>query len=248
MKRLCFSVVLFIMMCSPGMAQEDSPAVLGTFTIPKMVESEEKGLFIDVVREIETRIGQQFTIKILSPKRTIKAFEDGEIFGFFPGTEGRVRQIKNVVTSLVFYVKRDLIFSKKGVSLTSIEALEGKKVGVTSGYIYAQELMSNPNITFVKSDSDAISMKNLAIGRLDAFVVEEFSGLTALEDCDCADDVTYDPTAVIASQAVSFAFQATEQGRALAEEFSMAIREMKHDGSLQRILGVSEAWVEMLPE
>ena len=250
MKRICmFALVLTIMVYSfNAVAQQDSSDVFGTFKIPKLVESEEEGLFIELVREIKKRSGQQFTIELLSPGRTLKNFEEGSIIGFFPGTENRVQQMKHVVTSIAFYVKRALIFTPKGVSLTSIEALEGKRVGLTSGYTYPEELISNPNITFLESDSDVINMKNLAKRRLDAFIVEEFSGLSAMEQCGCTTDISYDLTATLSSQNVYFVFQTTDKGRSMAEEFSKAVLEMKEDGSLQQILGVSQKWVDALPE
>ena len=54
--------------------------------------------------------------------------------------------------------------------------------------------------------------------------------------------------AVTTSQNVYFAFQATDRGKSLAEEFSKTIREMKLDGTLRQILDVSQEWVDSLPE
>lgn len=89
-------------------------------------------------------------------------------------------------------------------------------------------------------------MKKLSVGRVDAFVCEETSGLKAMK-LSGYENVTYDPSVSIYTQRSYFAFQPDETGKRLAEEFSGAIREMKKDGTLQKILGVSDEWMKNMP-
>ena len=83
--------------------------------------------------------------------------------------------------------------------------------------------------------NDVANMKKLGQGQIDAFVVEERSGLEALS-LSGEKDITYDKEKPLSKQSVYFAFQSTPEGELLAEKFTKAINEMKKDGSFDRIL------------
>lgn len=232
---LLFGLV-FILTTSSVQAQSE-PYTLGTFLIPKMVEREDRGVFIDLVREIERRTGIAVTIEVWPPERSFKYFQDQKIIGMFPTTSAKVQTaVPDAAFSVPFYIKTEFIFTRKGDAFTRIEDLEGKRVGLTFGYGYSEELTNNENIQIFYTKDDVTNMKNLALGRIDAFIVEEVSGLKALELCGCADDITYHPAAQIAASEIIFAFQPNAQGRQLAAQFSDAIRAMQEDGTLQQIL------------
>lgn len=245
-KYFILTTLLFSIINSHAEAQ-NTPNLLGTFLIPYMVENEDSGAFIDLVEEIGRRIKKSFKIIIMSPQETFKHFSEKEIIGFFPGTETRIINFKSYEKSDPFYIKRDLIFSRKESVLKGLESLEGKKVGLTMGYTYSKNITSNTKINFEYPYSDIIGLRMLEKGRIDAFVVEEISGLKALQSCNCK-NITYDPDFSVSSQKVYFVFQSTNIGKSLAKEFSFTINEMIQDGSLQKIFNVSEQWIKSLSE
>lgn len=151
------------------------------------------------------------------------------------------------MTSDVFYMKREFVFTRENDVSNNIKDLEGKRVGLTFGYTYSSELLSNPNIRFDYSKDDITNMKKLGMSRTDAFIVEEFSGLAALK-LSGVRNIRYNPAVPLYERKVCFAFQPAETGTLLAKAFSDAIKEMKQDGTLKNLLGVSEEWVKMLPE
>lgn len=221
---------------------------LGTFFIPKMVDDEHKGIFIDLLKEIEKRTEKKFTVQLWPAKRTLKYFRENKIIGFFPAVEPFSQtEVLKPVTSDVFYMKREFIFSRENEVFNNIKELDGKRVGLTFGYSYADDLLSNQRIKFDYSRDDITNMKKLAMDRTDAFIVEEFSGLTALK-LSGVRNIRYDPAAPLYERKVFFAFQPTDIGKVFAEDFSAAIKEMKQDGTLKSLLGVSEEWIKMLPE
>ncbi|OQX27499.1 MAG: hypothetical protein BWK80_04900 [Desulfobacteraceae bacterium IS3] len=227
---------------------EETSYQFGTFFIPKMVEDENKGIFIDLLREIEKRTEKKFTVHLWPVKRTFKYFRENKIAGFFPAAEPFSQtEVLKPVTSDVFYMKREFVFTRERDVFGNVKDLEGKRVGLTFGYTYSAELLSNPNIRFDYSKDDITNMKKLAMSRTDAFIVEEFSGLTALK-LSGVKNIRYDPAAPFYERKVCFAFQQTESGIFLAKVFSDAIKEMKRDGTLKSLLGVSEEWIKMLPE
>ncbi|WP_413584421.1 substrate-binding periplasmic protein [Bdellovibrio sp. HCB274] len=204
-----------------------------TFPIPLMVESSTEGVFIDLTRDIAQRSKTDVKIDVLPTGNAILKFTTGEADGFFPALD--VYTPKNSVRTVPFYEKVDYVFYRKVKPLKSIKDLEGKKVGLTFRYPYAVELTSNRRIKFVFSDDDVSNMKKLADGAIDAFVVEERSGVRALE-LSRAKGIAFDSENPLSRQEVYYAFKDTEGGRRMAKSFSEIIQQMKKDGSLDKLL------------
>ncbi|MNL31060.1 cystine transporter subunit [compost metagenome] len=204
-----------------------------TYPIPLMVVSEDKGIFVQLTKELSARTNQRIHIQVKPASKSILAFSTGEVDAIFPGLD--VIMPKNCAKSDAFYVKTDFIFYRKNKPYREIKDLEGKKVGLTFRYPYVRELTGNKKIKFEMAPNDVANMKKLGQGQIDAFVVEERSGLEALS-LSGEKDIAYDKDKPLSKQSVYFAFQNTPEGARLAEKFTKAINEMKKDGSFDRIL------------
>lgn len=225
------TILAFLVEAFPLMA---ASIKMGSYPIPKMVESKDKGVFVELVKEVAKRAGYTLNLEIAPPPRTVNNFSQGKIDGFFPALD--VIVLAPAAKSSPIYTKVDFAFFKKGdTDLKTIKDLEGKRVGITRGYPYAGELMSNPKIIFDPADDDVTNMKKLAAGRIDAFVVEEKSGLEALKKSG-ETSLTYDASTPLSRQPVYFAFKNSPDGKDAAEAFSQALIDMKKDGSLKKIL------------
>ena len=233
MKKLVVALVVlaFVVSASPLMA---AGLKIGSYPIPKMVESKDKGVFVELTKEVAKRAGIPFDLEIAPPPRTVDNFSKGVIDGFFPALDVLISG--PVAKSAPIYTKVDFAFFKKGATnLKTIKDLEGKKVGITRGYPYAAELKSNKKIIFDEADDDVTNMKKLAAGRIDAFVVEEKSGLEALKKSG-ETSVTYDSGKPLSKQAVYYAFKKNADGQKAAEGFSKSLEEMKKDGTFGKIM------------
>lgn len=209
---------------------------IAAFPIPLMVEDREQGVFVELFHAVALRSGEQFEFEVYPTQRVLKLFGDGEIDGFFPGLD--ITAGEKSAKSSVFYTKTDFAFIRQGTpAIKTLADLEGKLVGLTKGYPYSADLLNNTNITLEYADSDVLNMKKLAKGRLDAFVVEEYSGLKALKESDVT-DVVYDPQSPLSALRVFFAFQDTDEGRKLADVFSQTLTALKADGTFDKIMGV----------
>ncbi len=74
----------------------------------------------------------------------------------------------------VFYYRKDQPFVWQ-----SLEDLNGKRVGLTTGYVYSdafQELISKGTVTFIESSSDEANLEMLLAGRIDIFPMERNVG------------------------------------------------------------------------
>ena len=78
-------------------------------------------------------------------------------------------------------------------------------------------------------------MKKLSRGRIDAFLVEEFSGKQAIRNSS-VNNIKYDANyPVFASEAV-MVVEKSDMGKTWASEISNILQQMKKDGSYNRIM------------
>lgn len=211
---------------------------IGTFPIPLMVENENKGVFVELVKTIAKKSGIEVKIQVAPPKRTMGKFFEKKVDMVFPALDVNFPAGKKVEKCPeIIYVKRDFAFTKKGSPmLKTVAELEEKKVGITRGYPYAAALTNNNLVKLEPANKDEQNAQKLAAGRIDAFVVEEKSGLKAFEMTKTKDKIQYDPKVPLSEQDVFFAFQATPNGKKYAALFAETLKAMKADGSFGKIM------------
>lgn len=240
-------IILFIFMIT-SLAISSIPAIaakkasFGTFPIPLMVIDENRGVFIDLAKEIAKRVDLEIRISVAPPKRTINRFMGNEIDVIFPALDVFFPPGKELLKSTeLIYIKKDFIFTKKGGPiLKSVTDLEGKKVGITLGYPYAREIIENKNIRKDAAKTDESNVKKLMVGRIQAFVAEEKSGLKAFENTGNQNNFQYDSKTPVSEQNVYFAFQNNDKGRSLAKMVTQALTKMKNDGTFGRIMAAAQ--------
>lgn len=215
--------------------------VFGTFPIPLMVIDENNGVFVELTKEIAKRAGLTVSIKVEPPLRTVDNFQKGSVQSIFPALDVNFPAGAKIERSDSIYVKQDFAFIKKGTPmLNTIKGLEGKKIGITKGYPYVAELTGNKNVIMDAADSDELNAKKLAAGRIDAFVVEEKTGLQAFKNVNLLDQIDYDKQIPLSKQDVYYAFPSNEIGKTLAKKVSDAMNAMKADGTFGRIMSKAD--------
>ncbi|EPJ50436.1 MAG: hypothetical protein OFPI_20190 [Osedax symbiont Rs2] len=214
--------------------------IFGSYKIPLMVVDEQNGLFVKLVKAIAKRANLDIDIVIYPVKRTIKKFLNNEIDVLFPAVDAFFTKGTNPVkSSELIYVKTDFTFTKKGEKLLrTISDLKEKRVGITLGYKYDDALIDDSSISFDIALSDQINAKKLVKGNIDAFVVEEKSGLKAFSDSGFIDEIQYDKHSPLSKKNVYLAFQDDEKGKQLSLTVSNILREMKQDGTFERIINL----------
>lgn len=233
---------LILLFCLEGsfssIALAAKPLRMATFPIPLMVESDTKGVFVSLTREIAKRGHVDVQIEVSPTAKTLLDFSTNKVDAFFPALD--VYTPKNTSRTAAFYTKVDFVFSKTEKNLKTLKDLEGKKVGLTFRYPYAKELTQNKKIDFEFADDDVTNMNKLASGAIDAFVVEERSGLQALT-ISGKTGIHYNKHKPLSKQDVFYAFQDNEEGRGMVEIFNGAIEAMRKDGSFERLMNASPA-------
>lgn len=214
---------------------------LGTFPIPLMVESAERGLFIDMVREIERRTPYQFVVKVFPTKRAANSFATGRVDALLPALD--VLLSVPYHRTHAFYFKKDYAFTRVGYPIPHQPIdLKALTVGFTQGYPYAPEVVAAANRISMAA-SDVANMRKLALGRVDTVIAERDSGLQALRDSGVK-QIIYDEQSALSQLSVFIAMQASAQGCAQAQIISAAIDDMRLDGSLAEIFNLSDQAIE----
>lgn len=211
--------------------------VFGSFPIPLMVIDDNSGVFVELTKEIAKRAGLSASISVTPPMRTVENFQTGKLHAIFPALDVSFPPGAKFERSDSIYLKQDFIFVKKGSkAMKTLADLKGKKVGITKGYPYVRELTENKDLTIEMADSDELNAKKLTAGRIDAFVVEEKTGLQAFKNVGMIDQIEYDPKTPLSKQDVYYAFPADETGKMLSKKVSEAMNAMKADGSFGKIM------------
>lgn len=199
-------------------------AVAG-FPIPGHIESSTKGHFVELTLAIAKEAQLDVSIQIYPPPRAIEGFMQGRSQVLFPALDiFFADDQKRVRTKGSFNCKEDFVFTRKGSpALRTLDDLKGKRVGLTQGYPYVKEVTERKDIAYETALTDEANVEKLMKGRLDAFVVEKSSGTRAFQKVDAFADMQVDYKKPVSRQDVYWAFQDTDEGRALARKFDAAL-------------------------
>ena len=228
--RFFWIYLLYVTVCVQAYAK---PVVLATFPIPLMVENEDHGIFVKVTKEIARREKLDLKLILHAPGKAHLEFSNSKVHGILPALDGHMPV--NCAKSVEYYRKVGFVFHRKDMVLKSLKDLEGKKVALTFRYNYGADLLQNKKIRFEYAKDDVLNMQKLGKKMIDAFVVEERSGLKALQ-LSGEKNIHFDKSEPIFETPVFFAFQGNAEGKALASTFTKAIEAMRADGSLDKIL------------
>lgn len=231
-----FLLVLLLMFAVGGTPTVSSAqkVVVAAIEIPLMIESPDQGIFIEYLKEIDRRSFLDFEISVYPGIRAVSLFEAGavELLIPYPLESGPP---SNTYTTPI-HVKKDFAFVKKGRSPPgSVEELKGLRVGFTRHYHYSPVLLNAPGMQKSLNPSDELNMKMLQAGRMDAFIVEEQSGLRAKKMAN-APDITYDPSRPVFISNTVIVAQDSDAGRLLADEINLHLDAMRAEGVLDRLM------------
>lgn len=232
--RIAKALVLAVLLAAPRVVPA-GPAELLTFPIPLMVESETQGRFVELAREMLAGAGLEGRIRVLPPPRALQAFARGEAMVLFPALAVNFPAVPPARTRAI-YIKRDFVFTRRDAPpLRTLAELAGRRVAITSGYPYAPELFAVPGILIDEAASDEANALRLVLGRVDAFVVEEHTGLAAFAATGTGGRVQYDPQAPLSGQEVFFACRPDAEGAAFCAKLDAALADLERRGRLQQL-------------
>ncbi|CTQ52018.1 Bacterial extracellular solute-binding proteins, family 3 [Roseibium album] len=203
--------------------------------IPYFVESEDKGVFVNLIRTAARRAGLELTIKVYPKKRALKLFQHGRVNALLPHSSAGTDLPSYKSTPIL--IKRDFVFVRRGTPIPkTISELEGLQIGLTKQYAYSNLLTSNKNIEFSRAPhSDLANIKMLSFGRLDGSIIEERSGLKAISDAGVG-NIVYDRQHPINEFLVWVLFSKDKCGKQLSNKMNSEFSAMKSDGKWEEVM------------
>ena len=205
--------------------------------IPLMAESPDHGIFIDLYQELATRIDRDIVLDVVPPRRAAQAFADGDYdaYGAFPSLSA----LPVSMTSAPFYVRENLIFYNRdqfeGRIIQGLSDLAVHQVGL-SPYPYPPAITQMPNVHFERVPSDKSLLNMLGTKRLDAAIIERFSGFYLRDQLGLTDAIDVAEDAATTENIFAL-FQADRAGIENQKVFNLAIYDMLCDGTLADIFG-----------
>jgi len=126
--RLTLTALLALAVCMP--LQADSVR-MGTFTIPLMVESATRGVFIRLAEAVAAEAGEELVISLFPTRRVREVFAEQNLDVIFPAIDLSMNSPYLATTAV--YSKRVFAFTRVTEPLvTRVEDMTGKRIGYTS--------------------------------------------------------------------------------------------------------------------
>ncbi len=197
-----------------------------------------QGMDMDLVREIGKRLGRPVEIQKTPFDTIIRDVSQGR-FDMVAASMVITEERRKVVDfSLPYFNSDQSVMVKKGSPITDASGLAGKRIGVVlggTGEKWAKANVASVDLRTYDLIDDAF--KGLAAGQIDA-VVNDFPSSKYAER-------SY-PTLQVAATIKTGEFYglAFKQGSPLREQVDKALREMKADGTFERIY---REWFQVAP-
>lgn len=146
----------------------------------------EYGCDAQIVTEVFARMGFAVEYKFFPWARAMTIARNGEYDGTLEWDDTPDWQEFFYISSEPISPQEWVFFHRKDdpFEWTTVEDLAGKRIGITSGYIYSNafsQLGETGSLGFEEASSDESNLKKLLAGRIDIFPMERNVGLSLLE-------------------------------------------------------------------
>ncbi|RCK29399.1 hypothetical protein TH1_05510 [Thalassospira lucentensis MCCC 1A00383 = DSM 14000] len=239
--RKLSSIILMAVFClgvaMPCARAQSAPVRIVLPYIPLMAEGPTEGFFIEMYQEIAKRTDKDIVIDVAPPRRAVQAFVSGvyDALGAFPS----LTALPVSLASVPFYLRENLIFYKSGHfpadSLQHPDNLAGHNVGL-SAYPYPPAITNLAGVNFERAPNDQSLLRMLANGRLDAAILEKFSGFHLRDQLGLSDVIDIADVSVTTENIFPL-FQANRKGIENQKAFNLALYDMLCDGTLATLFG-----------
>lgn len=214
---------------------EDSILILGNKSLEPLVyekNGKAEGLTVEIIEELEGRIGTSINIKAMDWSKAQKLLEKGEADALMQINETDERKMKLDFSEPVLESEISVFTNNPGLKLSGIDDLEGFDVGIEKDGFPELLLKSEPEINLVEMPSLYEGLQKLKRGEIDAVVTDRWAGsyMLATHKIDGI-WITGEP---IAKQDTHIA---VKKGNAdLLSSIDKGLKDMKADGTYQRII------------
>jgi polar amino acid transport system substrate-binding protein len=250
MRLFGLPLIFLLMSTAPVLAAQPASSMRVVFPyIPLMAETQETGLFIRLFQEVAQRSETEISIDILPVRRAIQSFKAGkyDALGAFPS----LAEIPISLASVPYYRRENLIFYRTGRfekgRIETLPDLDGLRVGL-SAYHYPSYVTDRQQLIFERVPNDETLLRMISSDRIDAAIIERYSGRYVQRTLGLENTVTETGTAVTTENVLAL-FRADRGGIEHRRIFNLALYDMLCDGTLTAIFGRAsllpdQTWIE----
>lgn len=189
------------------------------------------GLDIDIARHIADRLGYKLEISALDFNGLIAALQSHRVDFVMSAMSATEERRKSVDFSDYYYFARNTIVSKKENGFASLEELKGKRIGVQLGSTQEAVASGMKDVEIKKLNKISDLIQEIKTNRIDAAIIED---AVAMGYTDANPDLNFTMLeADSSSDGYAIAFP---KGSPLTAQFNEALKEMKADGTLQKLV------------
>lgn len=217
---------------------------IGSYYISNLVIDQQQGLFIRMHNEVLRRISLDSNLIIQPTKRTQRDFKQHKLDAYFPALLENMPK-SAVIISDPFYLKTIVLFTKVGSAIKTIDDLEGKVVGVVTGYSYGENITHNQNIKLDYAKNDDVNIARLMRGYLDAIIGDYTSTVAAIENGKHSGLIQYDLDKPINVLDVFYVCHDSIAGKKLCGSINDALEQMKLEGVIELDLASGIATIDL---
>jgi len=139
------------------------------------------GFDIDLAKEVAKKLGIKVEFKPVAWDGIISSLNKGDVDVIWNGMTITVERSKKIEISKPYLNNRQIVMVNADSTITTIDMLKGKKVGLQLGSSSEKALSSNPDVAnslqdLKKFENNTLALMDLASKRIDAVVVDEIVG------------------------------------------------------------------------
>ncbi len=241
MNRL-FMILLTVVLILPAGVMAAEKVIFATLSeLPPNVfvkDGNITGCDVEIVRAVCKQISINPEFKLLPAKRALKYVREGSVDSVFLLRHTKKREKFFYYVSEPAMTKKIVIFVRResDMKISSVDDLKGKVVSVVSGYEYIPEFENSEEIKKMPCDNEEQQVRTLNKARMDAAAAMEipfryFSREFGFQN-------KFRSVYVMSEVPVHVAFSkaAGEKGKALADKFGRALRQLKKEGGVENII------------
>jgi arginine/lysine/histidine transporter system substrate-binding protein len=193
------------------------------------------GFDVDLAKMITKELGYEFEIVDMDFTGLIPALQSGKVDFVLAGMTPTEERKKSVDFSDVYYVSRNMIVSKKGSGIKTVEDLKGKTVGVQTGSIQegeAQKIAKTVDMKIESRNRIPELIQEIQAGRFDAAIIEDTVARGYLKTSNGKLEGHTIPTnEQEAGSAIAF-----PKGSKLRDEFNKVLQEKMKNGEVDKLV------------
>lgn len=197
-----------------------------------------EGLDVEIAREALRRAGHEMTLTLRPWKRVLLELETGQA-DFTTTISRRDDRSRYLAWSPAYRNGADYcFFARPGApfTLAQLDELQGRRLGVVSGFHYPPPLLQVPRLQLVPGRDVTMLVKMLLAERSDYMVATALAGRWELKQLGLSEQVREQPYRYHSDSPNYLAFaRARPKAMAALAGVSAALTQMRADGTLRRI-------------